>query len=159
MDDTLGVPPPSAEWQASHPGWDKPPDAPIWINDRGWDEAALPRRPWVAPGFLLRRTVTLLAGAPSAFKSSLLLGWASAITLYRDFGRFRPAVQGRVIVYNTEDDDDEQCRRLSAVLRQFNATPDDAGPGKGQKYSAAPSAGEARAAWTVILKQCRSARG
>jgi RecA-family ATPase len=66
-----------------------------------------------------------MSGPPSAFKSSLMLGWACSIALNREYGRFKPNVQGNVIVYNVEDDEDEQRRRLSAVLRQFDAAPSD----------------------------------
>ena len=97
----------------------------VWIDDAGWVEADIPKRRWIVPGYLLRGAITLLAGPPSGFKSSLMLAWAAAIVLNRPFGRFVPRVQGPVIVYNTEDDADEQRRRLSAVLRQFGAVPAD----------------------------------
>jgi len=102
----------------------EPPPA-LWIDDEPWIEAELPRRPWVAPGFALRGAVTLLCGPPSALKSSLALAWACSLALGQDFGRFRPVQAAPVIVYNVEDDQTEQRRRLSATLRQFGATPAD----------------------------------
>lgn len=99
------------------------PVDPVWVDDNAWTEADLPKRPWVAPGYALRGAVTLLTGPPSAMKSSLMLAWACALALGRDFGRFRPAEPGSVLVYNVEDDQTEQRRRLSAVLRQFDAAP------------------------------------
>jgi RecA-family ATPase len=114
------------------PGWRKPSDAKpaqntntLWCDTGDWTEADIPKRPWVAPGFLLRGSVTLLAGPPSAMKSSIVLAWACALALNRAFGRFLPVMQGVAIVYNVEDDQFEQRRRLSATLRQFGARPAD----------------------------------
>ncbi len=97
----------------------------LWIDDDDWIEADIPLRPWVAQGYALRGAVTLVCGPPSSLKSSLMLGWASSICLRLDYGDFHPACCGPVIVYNVEDDEKEQRRRLSAVLRQFGATPAD----------------------------------
>jgi hypothetical protein len=98
---------------------------PIWVDNGSWDEAALPRRPWVTPGFALRGSVTVLAGPPSTTKSVLTLAWACAVVLGKAHGRFIPEEPREVIVYNAEDNADEQRRRLSATLRQFKAAPDD----------------------------------
>ncbi len=95
---------------------------PLWIDDGDWIEADLPLRPWVVPGYILRGAVTLLIGPPSAMKSSLMLGWASAMAVGRNYGDdFRPREATSTIVYNVEEDATEQRKRLSAVLRQFNA--------------------------------------
>ena len=99
--------------------------AAIWIDSGGWDEASIPRRPWITPGYLLRGSVTLLTGPAAALKSTAVLGWGTSLALGADFGRFRPVKPCKLIVYNVEDDRDEQRRRLSATLRQFDATPDD----------------------------------
>jgi hypothetical protein len=97
--------------------------SPLWIDADAWNEAEIPRRPWVAPGYALRGAVTLVCGPPSTLKSSLMLAWASAIALHREFGGFHPTAPGKVVVYNVEDDSNEQRRRLSAALRQFGAKP------------------------------------
>lgn len=97
----------------------------LWIDDEAWIEADLPRRRWVAAGYALRGAVTVITGPPSAMKSSLMLGWACAAALHRPHAKFTPIEPGVVIVYNVEDDQTEQRRRLSAVLRQFDATPTD----------------------------------
>src|SRR5690348_7108390 len=98
---------------------------PLWFDDDDWIEGEIPRRPWVAPGYALRGSVTIVAGPPSALKSSLMLAWACSLALCVDYGDFRPRAAGKVVIYNVEDDRDEQRRRLSAVLRQFDAVPGD----------------------------------
>jgi AAA domain len=117
-----------------HTGQPKP-DA-IWVDAEDWEEADIPPRPWIVPGYALRGAVTLIAGPPSALKSSLALGWASSVALNVGYGRFHPAVSGPVFVYNVEDDDKEQRRRLSATLRQFGARPADI---KNKLYRIGPS--------------------
>jgi hypothetical protein len=102
-----------------------PPLAALWCDTGDWTEADISQRPWVAPGYLLRGTVTLLTGPPSVMKSSLVLAWACSLALRRDFSRFHPNIQAPIIVYNVEDDAVEQRRRLSATLRQFGAVPAD----------------------------------
>ena len=47
------------------------------------------------------------------------------MALGRDHGDFRPRTAGKVVNYNVEDDSEEQRRRLSATLRQFDAKPAD----------------------------------
>jgi hypothetical protein len=101
------------------------PETELWISDDAWIEAELPKRPWLAKRYALRGAVTLLVGPPSACKSSLTLAWACAVALARAYGDFRPTEAGPVVVYNVEDDEDEQRLRLSAILRQFDATPPD----------------------------------
>lgn len=101
----------------------RPGTKAIWITDDVWDEAHLPLRPWVAKGYLMRGSVSLAAGMGSAGKSSLGVAWAIALVLGRRWSRFRPAGPEIVSIYNVEDDDDEQKRRISATLRQFKAAP------------------------------------
>lgn len=124
---------PYASWRAGGPQGEIFPRGPaVWIDDGGWSEAELPRRPWIVPGYLMRGAVTVLAGPPGAGKSLIALAWLVAIGLGRRFGRFRPAgcedgerLRRRCLNYNVEDDNDEQRRRLSATLRQFDAVPAD----------------------------------
>jgi hypothetical protein len=58
-------------------------------------------------------------------KSSLMLAWGCAGALGKPHGDFHPREPVTVIIFNVEDDADEQRRRLSAALRQFEATPGD----------------------------------
>lgn len=97
--------------------------SPLWIDTDDWNEADIPRRPWVAPGYALRGAVTLVCGPPSALKSSTMLAWGAAIALNREWGAFHPTAAGKVIIYNVEDDMQEQRRRISAVLRHLGAKP------------------------------------
>src|SRR5579875_1072460 len=100
-------------------------EAAIWVDDDPWDEHDIPPRPWIAPGYALRGSVTLAIGPPSAMKSSLFIAWSCALALGRAHGDFRPVRAGSSILYNVEDVADEQRRRLSAALRQFGAVPAD----------------------------------
>lgn len=102
-----------------------PRQSALRIDADTWDEASIPRRPWVVPGFLLRGAVTVMSGPGSAGKSMLVVAQSMAIALGRPFGRFRPHSPGRVIIYNVEDDADEQRRRFSAAMRTFGGTPAD----------------------------------
>jgi hypothetical protein len=107
----------------------------LWVDTDPWHEADIPRRPWIAPGYALRGAVTVVAGPPSAMKSSLMLAWACAVALGYEHGDFCPRAPGKVLLYNVEDDRDEQRRRLSATLRQFDAAPADI---QGQVITAGP---------------------
>jgi hypothetical protein len=111
-----------AEYDAHRPN-DPPGTLAIWIDEDAWVEAELPPRPWVAPGYALRGAVTIIAGPPSALKSSLMLAWGCAVALGQRHGRFIPTAAEAAVIYNVEDDATEQRRRLSAALRQFDATP------------------------------------
>jgi AAA domain len=97
----------------------------LWSDAGAWDEAALTPRPWVVPGYAMRGAVTVVAGMGSAGKSTLMVGWAIAAALGTTLGRFAPIRPSRVMLYNVEDDADEQRRRLSAGLRSAGAAPRD----------------------------------
>jgi RecA-family ATPase len=107
----------------------------LWVQGAAWVEQDIPPRAWLAPRYLLRGSVTVLAGVGSAGKSSLCVGYAVALALGMRFGRFEPAdlpdgasfgaPRRKALLYNVEDDDDEQRRRLSAALRQFASGPSD----------------------------------
>jgi len=124
------TPPPGTETPKPEQAARAPQDAPrpaFWTAGDDWAEASIARRQWIAPGYLLRGAVTLAAGAGGAGKSSLVIGWACGLALGLPFGRLEPIGCSRVMLYNVEDDDAEQQRRLSAALRQFGARPADLG--------------------------------
>ena len=116
-------------------GLSVPYDSEFETVTPGWIEQDIPKRPWLARGYFLRGSVTILAGPGSAGKSSLAIGWATAAALGRPWHRFTPATPLRVLLYNVEDDPDEQRRRFSAALRQFDRTPADL---KGQIFGVQP---------------------
>lgn len=113
---------------SSHAGPDatgKPTGPETWSEEEEWNEADIPPRPWIAGGYFLRKSVTALIGASGISKSSLVLAWAVALATGQKFSGLRPRGSFKVVVYNVEDDADEQKRRLSAVLRSMGLTPKD----------------------------------
>ncbi|GBR23370.1 AAA family ATPase [Gluconobacter japonicus] len=93
----------------------------LTFDTDNWQESSIPKRPWVAPGYLLRGAVTVVVGAPAAGKSSLMVGWAAALGLGLRYGRMQTPPR-KVMTYNVEDDRDEQRRRFSGVLRYMGRT-------------------------------------
>ena len=103
----------------------RPVETGLEFDAAEWHEASLPVRPWVAPGYLLRQAITVIVGAGAAGKSSLMIVWAIALALDRQFHRMTPRHGCRVLIFNAEDGPDEQKLRFSAALRSFGATPAD----------------------------------
>lgn len=100
------------------------PRAPaLWIDTDAWVEEQVPARPWIVPGYMMRGAVTLVAGMGSAGKSSLMVGWAVSLAFGEALGRFEPRGQFTVALYNVEDDQNEQRRRLSAAMRPIGRHP------------------------------------
>jgi hypothetical protein len=97
----------------------------LQLESSDWTEGEIPKREWLAPRYLCRGTVTVLAGAGAAGKSLVAIAWAVALVLGRDLGDFRPTGEHRVMVLSYEDDDTEQKRRLSAALRGHGKTSSD----------------------------------
>lgn len=87
-----------------------------------WEEEDLKPRPWLAPGYLMRSSVSILGGAPSAGKSLVAILWAVACALGRPVGLFKPVGPLRVSYYSIEDDEMEFRKRVSAALRFFGAS-------------------------------------
>jgi hypothetical protein len=76
----------------------------------------IPRRPWIVPGLLLRRHVTMLVAPPGSGKSLLTLQLGMVCAAGRmDWAGWRPRMAARVLFINSEDDDDEIKRRLYAT--------------------------------------------
>jgi hypothetical protein len=124
-------PPPHSEFddyvsdnkpKSGHNGQSGPP---VWTEDCNWLEDKIPARPWISPGYFLRGSITVLWGPSSVSKSTLSVAYAAALALNKPFGQMQPTGPMRIMVYNVEDDAEEQKRRFSAVLRGFNATPAD----------------------------------
>src|SRR5262245_40845785 len=78
--------------------------------------SSIPRRPWIVPGLLLRRQLTVLVAPPGSGKSllTLQLGMVCAAGL-SDWNGWRPRGPSRVLIINSEEDNDEMRRRLFAA--------------------------------------------
>ena len=101
----------------------KEPARATWASSAPWDPEKIPPRPWVAPGYLLRGAVTALVGAGGSSKSMLMIVWAVALAMGREYHGLKPRGEYRVVLYNAEDDSDEQKRRLTAALTSMGLTP------------------------------------
>lgn len=83
------------------------------------DPSAIPARPWMIDRMLILHETTLLLAPGSAGKSSVSLALVAHLALGLDFGPYKTRVRCRSIVYNGEDDIDEQSRRLYAVCMSY----------------------------------------
>lgn len=79
----------------------------------------VPPRPWMIDRILMLRENTLLIAPGSAGKSSLMLVIAAHLALGKDIGPYKVHTQCKSIIYNGEDDHDEQSRRLYAVCMSY----------------------------------------
>lgn len=95
----------------------------LWALADPWESAVIEMRPWIARGYLMRGSVTVVSGPGSAGKSSLMVAWAAALALGCAFHRMKPTAEFRVATYNVEDDQDEQKRRFSALLSRLELCP------------------------------------
>jgi hypothetical protein len=91
--------------------------SPLWVDRAAFNAAAIPRRPWAVPGYLMRGSVTVLSGQGAGGKSSLVVRWTINAATGQAIGQFAPSATLKVVNYNTEDDRDEQQRRYSAALK------------------------------------------
>lgn len=97
-----------------------------WSNLLTRDQKDLPRRPWVVPGLLMRRVVTIIAGHGGAGKSILTLTIALMGALGQKFADYAgPSEPLNVMIVNAEDSVDEMDLRLEAALSTFAGTPDE----------------------------------
>jgi hypothetical protein len=88
---------------------------PLWVDEDEPDPAAIPPRPWIVPGYLMRGSVSVLSGQGAGGKSSLVVAWSIALADGKPLGAFHPRDAFKVINYNVEDDQDEQRRRYAAA--------------------------------------------
>jgi hypothetical protein len=87
------------------------------------DGSLIPRRPWVVPGLLLRKQVTVLVAPAGSGKSLLSLQIALMCSSQMNWNGWRPRGKFRLLIINAEEDSDEQRRRLFAA-REFMAVPE-----------------------------------
>lgn len=76
-------------------------------------------RPWIVDRMLISKAVTLLLAAGSAGKSSISLTLAAHLALGKDFAGFKTHKACKTVVYNGEDDTEEQSRRLLALCKSY----------------------------------------
>lgn len=76
-------------------------------------------RRWIVDKALMQRAVTLLLASGSAGKSSVSLALAAHLALGKDFAGYKTHRKCKTIVYNGEDDLEEQSRRLLAICMVY----------------------------------------
>lgn len=91
------------------------------------DELSIPPRPWLYGTFALRRFVSVLVAPPGVGKSTISLSIALSAACGVDHVTGEGPVDNeplRVMVWNNEDDLDEQMRRVLAIRRHYDLDPD-----------------------------------
>ena len=101
----------------------RPSGDPLWVDMDEWTPGAIPKRPWVVPGYFMRGAVSILSGQGAGGKSSLIVCWTVAGGTGATVGDFKPAEPLIMVNYNVEDELDEQRRRYSAALTAANSDP------------------------------------
>ena len=81
-----------------------------------WNYETLKATPWVAKGFGLRRSVTLIAATGGTGKTQFSLQCAVAFALGEPFAGFMPMKRLRSVFITGEEDLEELQRRLAAVI-------------------------------------------
>ncbi len=94
----------------------------LYVFGNAIDPHHLPPRPWLYSRLLMRSNVTTFVGAGSAGKSLLQLTIAAHLAVGRPFHGYtlKDGQACKSIIYNGEDDLDEQSRRLWAVCSHFH---------------------------------------
>jgi len=80
----------------------------------------LEARPWLSPGFLLRRSLTMVSAAGSAGKTNYAMLTAIHAATGSPMGRDQFVKPSKVIYYGGEDDISEFSRRLAAHCQKEN---------------------------------------
>jgi hypothetical protein len=86
------------------------------------DADALRPRPWLVDRMLMRRDVTVLAATGAAGKSAVTLTMLCHFAVGLGYGPYmlkEPGVPLRSLIYNAEDDREEQTRRVLAICHAF----------------------------------------
>lgn len=106
-----------------------PPPSPLahLVEPSGvvsWGNALDPQatrpRPWIVDRLLMAEKVSMIGAQGSAGKSSLGLALAAHLSLGLEFAGHKVYKRHKVIVYNGEDDKEEQSRRLQAVCMAYH---------------------------------------
>lgn len=106
-----------------------PTPTPPTAHERGvymgnlLDASEVKPRAWVVERLLIRGDVSVAASAGGVGKSVVILTAACHWAIGRDFGPYKLKAAGhplRVMIYNAEDDRQEQTRRVLAICHQYN---------------------------------------
>lgn len=103
---------------------DIPPPPTVFEQSPGFGvseitEAVLRARDWLIDRMLLIGHITLIVAVGSVGKSTFGLALAAHLALGVPFGNYKPARAVKSIIYNGEDDVEEQRRRLVAVCMTY----------------------------------------
>lgn len=126
-DSKNGHDPDPEDWDAA---FNAPPPQPakpkevLWIDAEDPTLAAIPKRPWAVPSYLMLGSVSVLSGQGAGGKSSLVVAWTLAMAKGQAIGDFVPPRAMLAVNYNVEDDQDEQRRRYSAAMLAQNVPGD-----------------------------------
>lgn len=102
----------------------EPPPSPFTaVAAFGFGNAYMPAsiqpRPWLVDRLLMTGNVTVIGAMGSGGKSSAGLALAAHLAMGRNFGKHKTHMKCKTIVYNGEDDIQEQSRRLLAVCVEY----------------------------------------
>jgi hypothetical protein len=76
-------------------------------------------RDWIARGLLLRGAVSMLFGPANQGKSLMLTMWSVALATGTAWGTLQPARKYRVLTLFSEEDNEEQSRRVGAAAQEL----------------------------------------
>jgi hypothetical protein len=82
-------------------------------------------RDWIARGLLLRGAVSMLFGPANQGKSLMLTMWSVALATGTAWGTLQPARKYRVLTLFSEEDNEEQSRRVGAAAQELFADLDE----------------------------------
>lgn len=115
---------PKASEPPPQPGPETPSPSPIRLI---WpfpiDASKIPPRDWTVPGLLLKRNLTMLVAPPGTGKSLLTLQIAIMVAVGANWGGWTTRKAEKVLVINSEDDNDEMLRRLSMAAQDMGVDP------------------------------------
>lgn len=90
-----------------------------------WDQDAgtIPARPWVIPGLLIRKMISVMAAPGGTGKSLLTCQIAIALAMGMEWGGWKPVAAGKALLINAEDDHDEIMRRVLSACHYMKVDP------------------------------------
>jgi hypothetical protein len=88
------------------------------------DERAIDPRDWIVPGLLMRKQVTVLVAPSGSGKSLLTLQLGVACAQGVRWSGWTPRKKFKVLVINSEDDEQEVRRRLAAFAKSTTQDPE-----------------------------------